>query len=146
VVEHYNDTVGVTGSNPVPPTIPFIGQDSQPDTAKGMASTKGSGFYGWRGAMAGIESLVILKPVIERIAREHGASNIRVFGSFARGEAREDSDLDLVVDMAPNRTLLDSVGLVQDLQESLGRHVDVVTEPSLHRLLRAKILSEAVPL
>ena len=70
----------------------------------------------------------------------------RVFGSFARGEAKPNSDLDLLVDMAADRSLLDTVGLIQDLQESLGRRVDVVTERALHRLLRARILSEARPL
>ncbi|MEQ1822043.1 MAG: nucleotidyltransferase family protein [Fimbriimonadaceae bacterium] len=96
--------------------------------------------------MTGIEALNPFKQVIQTIASRHGASNIRVFGSFARGEARPDSDLDLLVDMADDRNLLDTVGLIQDLQEALGRKVDVITEPALHRLLRARILSEARPL
>ena len=96
--------------------------------------------------MAGIEDLIPYKPAILTIAQFHGASNIRVFGSFARGEAKPNSDLDLLVDMAADRSLLDTVGLIQDLQESLGRRVDVVTERALHRLLRARILSEARPL
>ncbi|MEQ1933372.1 MAG: nucleotidyltransferase family protein [Fimbriimonadaceae bacterium] len=96
--------------------------------------------------MTGIEALNPFKQVIQTIASRHGASNIRVFGSFARGEARPDSDLDLLVDMADDRNLLDTVGLIQDLQEALGRKVDVITEPALHRLLKARILSEARPL
>ena len=96
--------------------------------------------------MVGIEALSAFKPAITVIAQRYGASNIRVFGSFARGEARADSDLDLLVDMAPDRSLLDTVGLVQDLQETLGRRVDVETENALHWLLRPRILSEALPL
>ena len=86
------------------------------------------------------------RETILSIAAKHGASNIRVFGSVARGEAGPDSDLDLLVDMAPDRSLLDLVGLVQDLEKVLGRKVDVVTERALYWLLRGKILKEARPL
>ena len=96
--------------------------------------------------MSGIEDLIPYRHAILTIAQLYGASNIRVFGSFARGEANSDSDLDLLVDMAADRSLLDTVGLIQDLQESLGRRVDVVTERALRGLLRVRILSEALPL
>lgn len=96
--------------------------------------------------MAGVEILEHFRETIKAIALRYGASNLRVFGSFARGEGREDSDLDLLVDMDQDRSLLDTVGLVQDLSEALGRRVDVVTEPALHRLLRNRILNEAQPL
>lgn len=80
---------------------------------------------------------------ILRVAARHGARNVRVFGSVRRGEAREDSDLDLLVDFEPNRSLLDHSALVLDLEELLGRKVDVVTEAGLYWLLRRRILKEA---
>ncbi len=83
---------------------------------------------------------------ILRIAAAHGARNVRVFGSFARGESRPDSDLDLLVDLEEGRTLLDQIALLQDLQDLLGRKVDVVTERALHRLIRERVLREALPL
>lgn len=83
---------------------------------------------------------------ILRIAARHGARNVRLFGSVARGEDRADSDLDLLVDMDPDRSLLDIVGLGQDLQELLDRRVDVLTGASLHPALRERILAESRPL
>jgi predicted nucleotidyltransferase len=65
---------------------------------------------------------------IRAIAAKHGARNIRVFGSVARGESRPDSDVDFLVDMAPGRTLLDLGGLLMELRDLLGVNVDVVTE------------------
>lgn len=80
------------------------------------------------------------------MAVKHGARNVRVFGSFARGDARPDSDVDLLVDMEPGRSLLDMGELMLDLRELLGRKVDIVTEASLYWLLRRRILREARPL
>ena len=77
------------------------------------------------------------------IAASHGARNVRVFGSAARGEAGADSDLDFLVDFEPGRSLLDQVALTLDLQELLGRKADVVTEGALYWLLRRRILKEA---
>jgi predicted nucleotidyltransferase len=82
---------------------------------------------------------------ILRLAEGRGAHNIRVFGS-ARGEANDDSDLDLLVSWDPGRSLLDHAGLVQDLQELLGVKVHVGTENSLHWYVRDRILREATPL
>ena len=83
---------------------------------------------------------------ILRLAERRGAHGLRVFGSVARGEANEDSDLDLLVAWEPGRSLLDHAGLVQDLQELLGMKVHVGTEKSLHWYVRDRILREATPL
>ena len=83
---------------------------------------------------------------ILRLAARHGAHNLRVFGSVARGEANESSDLDLLVAWEPGRSLLDHAGLVQDLQQLLGIKVHVGTEKSLHWYARDRILREATVL
>jgi predicted nucleotidyltransferase len=83
---------------------------------------------------------------ILRLARRRGARNLRVFGSVARGEANENSDLDLLVEWEPGRSLLDHARLVQDLEELLGVKVHLGTENSLHWYARDKILREATPL
>lgn len=80
------------------------------------------------------------------IAARHGARNIRVFGSVARGDARPDSDVDFLVDLEPGRSLLDLGGFLMDLQDLLGRNVDVVTEKGLRERLRDRVLQEAIPL
>lgn len=80
---------------------------------------------------------------IRRIAREHGARRVRVFGSRARGEASESSDLDLLVDLEPGRDLLDLVALKQDIEGLLGCRVDVVEEEGLSAYLRQRVLEEA---
>ncbi len=79
-------------------------------------------------------------------AARRGARNVRVFGSVARGTAGPSSDVDLLVDVDPGRSLLDVVGLWQDLEDLLGRKVDLVTEAGLHPELRDRILAEARPL
>lgn len=80
------------------------------------------------------------------LATRHGAEDVRVFGSLARGKGNEDSDLDLLVNLGEGRSLLDLVGLKQDLEDLLHRSVDVVTERALSPYLRERVLSEAVPL
>jgi hypothetical protein len=81
-----------------------------------------------------------------RIAARHGARNVRIFGSVARGEARPDSDVDVLVELEPGRSLFDLGGLLIELQDLLGRRVDVVTEQGLRPRLRERVLREAVPL
>ena len=83
---------------------------------------------------------------ILRIAASHGARNIRLFGSAARGEDRSDSDVDLLVEMESGRSLLDLVALGQDLEELLHRKVDVLTDSSVHPAVRQHILADARPL
>lgn len=83
---------------------------------------------------------------ILKLASQHGARNVRVFGSAARGEADGDSDIDFLVELEPDRTLFDLVVLLMDLQDLLGRKVDVVTDDSIYWLLRRRILKEAVSL
>jgi hypothetical protein len=83
---------------------------------------------------------------ILRIAERHGVTRICVFGSMARGEARPDSDVDFLIETGSKRTPFFPGGLVADLEELLGRHVDVVTERGLHWFVRDRILKEAVPL
>lgn len=83
---------------------------------------------------------------ILRTATRHGASNVRIFGSVARGEADAASDIDLLVDVEPGRTLFDLSELISDLQELLGHDVDLVTEKGLHTRIRERVLKEAIPL
>jgi len=78
-------------------------------------------------------------------AARHGVTNIRVFGSVARGDAREDSDVDFLVEVGPRHSAFFPGGLVADLETILERRVDVVEPEGLHRLLRDRILREAVP-
>ena len=78
-------------------------------------------------------------------AARHGVTNIRVFGSVARGDAREDSDVDFLVEVGPRHSAFFPGGLVVDLETILERRVDVVEPEGLHRLLRDRILREAVP-
>ncbi|MCZ6654448.1 MAG: nucleotidyltransferase family protein [Planctomycetota bacterium] len=83
---------------------------------------------------------------ILRIAEQYGARNVRIFGSVARGEAQPGSDLDLLVDLEPGRSLLDHIALIQDLEDLLRRKVDVVESQALHSRIRNRVLAEAVPL
>ncbi len=83
---------------------------------------------------------------ILRVAARHGARNVRVFGSLARGDSRPDSDVDLLVEAGPDRTPFFPAGLLADLEDLLGRKVDVVTEDALHWYIRARVLKEALPL
>lgn len=84
------------------------------------------------------------KADIVTVAMKHGASNIRVFGSVARGEANEQSDIDLLVDLEPGRSLLDHIGLMQDLEDLLGRSVDVATPSALHERIKDRVMQDAI--
>ena len=83
---------------------------------------------------------------ILRIAAKHGVQNVRIFGSTRRETAGPDSDVDVLVDMEPGRSLFDLGGFLMELQELLGCRVDVVTEKGLHWYIRDRVIEDAVPL
>jgi predicted nucleotidyltransferase len=93
----------------------------------------------------GIEELRSRREEILRVAAQHGARHIRIFGSVARGEADDRSDVDFLVELETGRSLFDLGGLLMDLQTLLGRPVDVVTERGLKSRIR-DVLHEAVSL
>jgi uncharacterized protein len=95
----------------------------------------------------GVEELLKEKrEEILKIAATYGVRNIRIFGSVARGEADESSDIDLLVDMDSDRSLLDVTAFLADIRDLLRRRVDVVSEKGLYWLIRRRILKEAKPL
>ena len=93
-----------------------------------------------------LEALRRHRDEILAAATRRGARNVRVFGSTARGDDRQDSDVDFLVDVEPGRTLLDVIALEQDLQELLGRNVQVLTDGGLSPYLQQRILAEAASL
>ena len=91
------------------------------------------------------EIIASQRTAILAAAARHGVTSIKVFGSVARGDAREDSDVDFLVEVGPRHSAFFPGGLVVDLEEILGRRVDIVEPDGLHRLLRDRVLKEAVP-
>lgn len=103
--------------------------------------------------VTGLDTLTRMHPLIEAhradllaLAHRRGATSVRVFGSMSRNDSTDNSDVDLLVTLAPGTSALALGGLLMDAQELLGRRVDVVTEASLHPALRDGVLSTAVPL
>lgn len=92
------------------------------------------------------ELLKAKREQILALAAKAGAANVRVFGSAARGDDREESDLDLLVDWSPEASLGDVGGLVADLQELLGKRVDVISAQQLHPRSRRDVLAHARPI
>ena len=90
--------------------------------------------------------LIANREGILRVCAKHGASNVRVFGSMARGDDGPDSDVDLLVDVGDEHTSWFPGGLIVDLQDLLGCKVDMVTEDALHWYIRDRVMKEAVPL
>jgi uncharacterized protein len=86
------------------------------------------------------------RPDMLCVAAHYGARDVRIFGSLARGEARPDSDADILVTLEPGRSLLDLIALKQDLEDLLGCRVDVVTEAAVSPYLRERVLKDAVAL
>ena len=93
-----------------------------------------------------LEQLVAKRDDIQRIAQVHGTHNARVFGSVARGEARPDGDIDLLVDVGPTTSSWFPAGLILDLQELLGQRVEIVTERVLDPYIKEHVLREAIVL
>jgi uncharacterized protein len=96
--------------------------------------------------MALEELLKEKRDAILRICAEHGARNVRVFGSVARGEADEHSDIDLLVEFDPGRSLLDHAALWLELQDLLGCKLDVLSDRGIKPRIRERVLREAIPL
>lgn len=90
------------------------------------------------------ESILELSDQILQAAAANGAHNVRIFGSVARGEERDKSDIDLLIALDPGRTLFDLIRLETRLERLLGRSVDVVTESGLREPFRSEILREAI--
>lgn len=105
----------------------------------------GSSLLGERQALAGLD-VRRRGDEIRRLAARHGARKVRLFGSVARGDAAPGSDVDLLVEMEPGRSLLDLIALSEELEELLGRKVDVLTDGGVNPHLRERIYTEAVPL
>ncbi|PWR69707.1 nucleotidyltransferase family protein [Methanospirillum lacunae] len=96
--------------------------------------------------MSMYDDVIRRKEAIQKVAAIHGARKIRIFGSVIRGEDTPESDLDLLVEFEPGRSLIDHIALIQDLQDLLERNVDVVTENGLNTYIRDQIIQEAIPL
>ena len=95
----------------------------------------------------GIEEVVQDKgEEILKIAAKHGACNLRVFGSVARGEANDKSDIDFLVDLGENLSPWFPVRLIRDLENLLGRQVDIVTKKGLKERIKKRVLQEAISL
>jgi hypothetical protein len=92
------------------------------------------------------DPMKVKREQILQLARRHGVTRVRVFGSMARGDAGPQSDVDLLVDVGAEPTPWFPGGLIIELEELLGRRVQVITERGLDALLRDRILQEAVPL
>lgn len=90
------------------------------------------------------EEVLRMKERIGALARTHGARSVRLFGSAARGDERPESDIDFLVELEPDRSLLDLIGLENDLADLFGRKVEVVTMPSGKPEIRASVLKGAI--
>jgi prevent-host-death family protein len=125
------------------------GRVSEPAATVYQTPPQRAGRRAHRDGRSGPAALAWLKAKREEIlsiATRYGARNVRVFGSAARGQATSASDVDILVDLEPGRSLLDLGGLLDELQSLLGCSVDVVTPNTLRDSMRQRVLQEAVPL
>ncbi|MBK7047987.1 MAG: nucleotidyltransferase family protein [bacterium] len=96
--------------------------------------------------MTTFEALHTQRARVLEIAQSHGVTSIRVFGSVARGEETDESDIDFLVTTGPTVSSWFPARLILDLEELLGRHIDIVTEAGLNPHIRDQVLAEAVAL
>lgn len=96
--------------------------------------------------MVSLSDILVHRQEILRIAARHGARHVRLFGSVVRGQQTGQSDVDLLVSMDNDRSLVDQVAIIQDMQDLLGVRVDVVPEDALDQEVRDQVLKEAVAL
>mgnify|MGYP000927974328 CR=1 FL=1 len=96
--------------------------------------------------MVSLNEIKSKKEQILAIARSYGADNLRVFGSFVNGTPDENSDLDLLVRMAPQNSLIERIGLMQELEKMLHIKVDVVNEKALDKNIKQQVLEQGIPL
>jgi len=96
--------------------------------------------------MKRLDRVRAMRPAILELAAKHGMRSLRVFGSVARGDETDTSDLDVLVDVEPGRSLLDLAAFELDLEDLLGWKVEVVTDRGISPYIEARVLQEAVPL
>jgi predicted nucleotidyltransferase len=96
--------------------------------------------------MSGTEILGKHKQEILAAAKENGMRNVRIFGSVARGEARIDSDINLLVEIEDDRTLFDLIRFKQTIEDIVGRKIDVISDQGLHETMRETIMNEVIEL
>ena len=92
------------------------------------------------------KNIVEIKSRLIEVLKRNGVKKAALFGSIARGEAKEKSDIDLIVEFSGRKSLLDLVGLKMEAEHALGRKVDVITYNSIHPLLKDRILNEQIPI
>jgi hypothetical protein len=129
---------------------------SRPRTGKALTAAERMRRYRARRSAEGLRSVATWAPrsirkqvlakadLIRTLAKAHGAISIELFGSAARGEDRRDSDIDLMVEFEPGRSLLDLIGLSDDLRAALGRNVEAVSKPAMKPRVLAQARKEAV--
>jgi hypothetical protein len=146
----YEGNIFLAGPRSILAAVPkWRGFYSDPDPRGGLPIAK---MVQSNTSCRGLLNMISLNDILRRreailaAAAEHGAHNLRLFGSVVRGQVREGSDLDVLVALDPDRSLLDHVALIQDLEDLLGCRVDVVNESVLHRSIRDRVLAEALPL